>query len=225
MNYQPNFLRFLFSINDHLFRIRKVEAMNPIWRSNSLLILLSMLIYLWMAFLGIGSNLISEDALALGALNYEASKFWFVVGRMLYGVFFASFILFVPAYLFKLLTDIPFKKLVVMQQVVLFVMLVERLLWIPLVMFAGLDWYVSPLSFGIIASYLTSHTWIIYFFGAISVFQLWIIGFQVLFLKTMLTEIRERSLWLSVIFLHILWWGLATIFSFTDQSIIGGWFG
>src|SRR5690625_2491499 len=115
LNYHPNLLRFLFSIYDHLYRIRTVEAMNPIWRSNSLLILLSMLIYLWMAFLGIGSNLISEDALVLGALNYEASKFWFVIGRILYGVFFALFILFVPAYLFKLLTDIPFKKLVVIK--------------------------------------------------------------------------------------------------------------
>src|SRR5690625_1013640 len=157
MNYQPNFFKFLFSINDHLFRLRQAEAMSPIWRSNSLLILLSMLIYLWMAFLGMGSNLISGDALVLGALNYEASKFWFVIGRLLYGAFFASFILFVPAYLFKLLTDIPFKKLVVMQQVVLFIMLVERLLWIPLMLFAGLDWYVSPLSFGIIASYITDH--------------------------------------------------------------------
>lgn len=225
MNYQPNFFKFLFSINDHLFRLRQAEAMSPIWRSNSLLILLSMLIYLWMAFLGMGSNLISGDALVLGALNYEASKFWFVIGRLLYGAFFASFILFVPAYLFKLLTDIPFKKLVVMQQVVLFIMLVERLLWIPLMLFAGLDWYVSPLSFGIIASYITDHSWAIYFFGAISIFQLWIIGFQVLFLKSMTTGIRERSLWLSVIFLHILWWGLAAIFSFTDQSIISGWFG
>lgn len=225
MSYQPHFLKFLFSMNDHLFRLRKAEEMKPIWKSNVLLIFLSMFIYLWMAFLGMGSNLISEDALLLGLLDYESSKFWFVIGRMLYGLVFALFILFVPSYLFKLLTDIPFKKLVVMQQVVLFIMLVERLLWIPLMLFAGLDWYVSPLSFGIIASYLTEHAWIIYFFGAISLFQLWIIGFQVLFLKSLSTAIRRRWLWISVIFLHVLWWGLAAIFSFTDQHIISGWFG
>src|SRR5699024_1732867 len=92
--------------------------MKPIWKSNVLLVVLSMLIYMWMAYLGIGSNLISKDAVNLGAQGYEASKFWFIVGRLLFGLLFALFVLFVPSYLFKLLTDIPYKKLIVMQQVV-----------------------------------------------------------------------------------------------------------
>jgi|SRR5699024_7882293 len=225
MNYQPNVFKFLFSIKEHLFRIRKVEDMKPIWKSNLLLVVLSMLIYMWMAFLGIGSNLISEDAVILGALGYESSKFWFIIGRLVFGLLFALFILFVPSYLFKLLTDIPYKKLVVMQQVVLLIMLAERLLWIPLMLFAGLDWYVSPLSFGIIASYLTEHAWIIYFFGAISIFQLWIIGFQAHFLRYLTTVIEKHWLWLSVIFLHLVGWGMATIFTIADQYIISGWFG
>src|SRR5690625_7467044 len=95
MNYQPNFFKFLFSINDHLFRLRQAEAMSSIWRSNSLLILLSMLIYLWMAFLGMGSNLILGDALILGALIFESRKFWFVIGRLIYGAFIVSFLLFI----------------------------------------------------------------------------------------------------------------------------------
>ena len=225
MNYQPNVFKFLFSIKEHLFRIRKVEDMKPIWKSNLLLVVLSMLIYMWMAFLGIGSNLISEDAVILGALGYESSKFWFIIGRLVFGLLFALFILFVPSYLFKLLTDIPYKKLVVMQQVVLLIMLAERLLWIPLMLFAGLDWYVSPLSFGIIASYLTEHAWIIYFFGAISIFQLWIIGFQAHFLRYLTTVIEKHWLWLSVIFLHLVGWGMATIFTIADQYTISGWFG
>ncbi|HLR51993.1 MAG TPA: hypothetical protein VK072_03870 [Candidatus Avamphibacillus sp.] len=225
MNYQPNVFKFLFSIKEHLFRIRKVEEMKPIWKSNVLLVVLSMLIYMWMAYLGIGSNLISKDAVNLGAQGYEASKFWFIVGRLLFGLLFALFVLFVPSYLFKLLTDIPYKKLVVMQQVVLLIMLIERLLWIPLMLFAGLDWYVSPLSLGIIASYLTEHAWIIYLFGAISIFQLWIIGFQVHFLKSLTTDMEKQWLWFSVIFLQVVGWGIATIFAVADQYIISGWFG
>lgn len=225
MNYQPNFLKFVFSIKDHLFRLRKVEETKPIWKSNVLLVVLSMLIYFWMAYLGIGSNLISGDAVSLGAFGYESSKFWFVVGRVLFGLLFGLFILFVPSYLFSLLTDIPYKKLIIIQQVVLFVLLIERVLWIPLMMFAGLDWYVSPLSFGIIASYMTGHAWLIYFFGAISVFQLWIIGFQVYSLNYLSTAVKKQWLYVSVIFLHVLGWGLATIFAFADHYIISGWFG
>lgn len=225
MSYQPNFLKFLFSPKDHLFRIRRVEEMKPIWRSNLLLVVLGMLLYTLMGFLGMGSNLISQDAVLLGHLNYETSKFWFVIGRALFGVLFSLFILFVPSYLFKLLTDIPYKKLVVMQQVVLFILLIERLLWIPLMLFAGLDWYVSPLSFGIIMSYITDHMWLVYFFGAISLFQLWIVGFQVTFIKSLTDTLEKQWLWVSVIFLHIIMWGITTIVASADQYIISGWFG
>lgn len=225
MNYQPNFLKLLFSIKDHLFRIRKAEEVRPVWKSNVLLLILSMLIYCWMAFLGMGSNLISEDAVLLGTIGYESSKFWFVIGRMLFGLVFGLFILFVPSYLFKLLTDIPYKKLIIMQQAVLLIMLIERVLWIPLLLFAGLDWYVSPLSFGVIASFLTDQTWLITFFGSITIFQLWIIGFQVYFISYLSDALSKRWLWLSVIFVHLVGWGLTTIFAVADQYIIGGWFG
>lgn len=225
MTYQPNFLKFLFSINDHLFRIRRVEKMRPIWRSNVLLIVLSMLLYMWMGLLGMGSDLISQDAVLLGSLDYEASKFWFVFGRTIFGLLFGLFILFVPSFLFKQLTDIPYKKLIVMQQVVLFVLLVERFLWVPLMLFAGLDWYVSPLSFGILMSYITDHSWLIYLFGAISLFQLWAIGFQVTVMKSLTDVMKKQWLWISVIFLHVVVWGLTMIISTADQYIISGWFG
>lgn len=225
MDYHPNFLKFLFSPNDHLFRMNKAEQMKPFWKSNVLLVLLGMFLYLGMALLGIGSELISQDAVLLGELDYESSKLWFAVGRLLYGLLFGLFILFVPAYLYNLLTDIPYKKLVIMQQIVLFVLLIERLLWIPLIYFAGLDWYVSPFSFGIIASYITEHTWLIYFFGAISIFQLWIMYFQVHCLSYMSTTLKKGWLWVSVIFLHLLGWGFAATISFVDQYIISGWFG
>ncbi|WP_060681691.1 hypothetical protein [Virgibacillus halodenitrificans] len=225
MSYHTNVIKLLFSTDDHLFRIGKAEKIHKLWKATGLLVLLSILIYCWMAYLGIGSNYISTNATEMNGLTYEQSKFWFLVGRALFSVLFAMLVLFIPSLLFYLLTDIPFKKLMIMQQVVLFVLLIERLLWIPLATVNGLDWYVSPLSLGIIASYITDKSWIIFFFGAITLFQFWIIRFQVKYLTTLSQAIRKVWIWVNVIFLHLIYWVITALLAFIDTYILSGWFG
>ncbi|QKY70984.1 hypothetical protein [Lentibacillus sp. CBA3610] len=224
MLYRVNLAKFFFPIDDHLFRIKKAEALKNLWKICVLLILGSAGVYAWMAVLGIGSGILSGEAAALTALQYEAGKVWFVLGRMTFAVVFALLVLFIPSLFFYAFTDIPYKKLVIMQQIVLLVMLVERLLWIPLAVYAGLDWFASPWSFGIIASFFTDESWVIFFFGAISLFQLWIIWFQVKFLSYM-SPIRKRWIWVIVIGIHILYWAGAAALAFLDSHLISGWFG
>ncbi|WP_077324009.1 hypothetical protein [Virgibacillus siamensis] len=224
MLYRVNLIKFFFPIDDNLYRIREAEALKNVWRVFLLLLLLSIAVYTWMAGLGLGSQPVSETATALGGLQYEVTKFWFVLGRMSFAVLFALLVLFIPSLIFYWLTGIPYKKLLVMQQIVLFVMLVERVLWIPLAVFWGLDWHVSPWSFGIIASYFTEKTWIIYFCGAISLFQFWIIWFQARFIS-FLADGSRRLIWTVVIILHILYWGLAAALAVADIYLLGGWFG
>ncbi|WP_249872590.1 hypothetical protein [Oceanobacillus saliphilus] len=224
MTYRVRLFRILTSMEDDLFRIKKAERIENLWKVNVVLVLAAVIVYAWMAFLGLGSEAISSVAVSLTQQTYETSKLWFIIGRSLYGLLFAAFILFVPSLLFYLLTGIPYRKLVIMQQIVLAVMLAERLLWIPLVIFAGLNWQVSPLSFGIIASYMTDMPWIIYFFGAITVIQLWIIWFQVKYITTF-SGMKKHVIWINVILLHFLGWCLAALTAFTDSYILSGWFG
>lgn len=224
MTYRVHLFKILFSMEDDLFRIKKAEKIRNLWKISIILALTAIIVYAWMAYLGIGSEEVSGIAVTLTQPAYEASKLWFIIGRAAYGLLFAAFILFFPSLLFFLLTGIPYQKLVIMQQVVLAVMLMERLLWIPLVVFAGLNWQVSPLSFGIIASYLTDRPWIILFFGAITLFQLWIIWFQVKYISTF-SEMRKGVIATNVILLHFLGWCLTALAAFTDSYILSGWFG
>ncbi|WP_087975099.1 hypothetical protein [Oceanobacillus rekensis] len=224
MTYRVHLFKLLFSMEDDLFRIRKAERIQNLWKVNILLVLSAIAVYLWMAFLGLGSEGISSVAVSLTQPAYETSKLWFIIGRLIYAMLFASFILFIPSFLFYLLTGISYKKLIIMQQVVLAVLLLERILWIPLIIFAGLNWQVSPLSFGIIASYITEIPWIIYFFGAVTLFQLWSIWFQVKFISTF-TEMKKQFIWLNVILLHFLGWCLVALAAYTDSYILSGWFG
>src|SRR5699024_1572405 len=183
MLFHVNIVKFFFPIDDHLFRLQKAEALKNLWKICILLILCSAGVYTWMALLGLGTDIISAEATGLTLFQYEAAKVWFVLGRMAFAVVFALLVLFIPSLIFYAFTDIPYKKLVVLQEIVLLIMLVERVLWIPFAVYAGLDWFAAPWSFGIIASYLTDASWVIFFFGAISLFQLWIIWFLVKFLS------------------------------------------
>lgn len=223
MTYRVNLLKFFFPMDDHLFRVKKAETLKNLWKVCSILVLFSVVIYAWMAILGLGSDIISSDVATFNLVQYEESKFWFVLGRMSFAIIFALLVLFLSSLLFYVVTGISYRKLLIMQQVVLLIMLIERITWIPLVVFWGLDWFVSPLSFGIIASYFTSKIWIICFFGAISLFQLWIIWFQVKFIIYM-SSIRKRWIWASVILLHIVYWVIVAGLAFIDIHLISGWF-
>ena len=224
MTYRVHLFRLLFSMEDDLFRIKKAERIEQLWKVNVVLIVAAIAIYFWMAFLGLGTERISGIAVTLSDTAYETSKLWFILGRALYAILFAAFILFFPSLLFYLLTGIPYQKLVIMQQVVLVVMLMERLLWIPLVIFVGLNWQVSPLSLGIIASYITEIPWVILFFGAITLFQLWIIWFQVKYISAF-SEMKQYVIAMNVILLHFLGWCLTALIAMGDSYILGGWFG
>lgn len=223
MTYNFNLIKFFFSVDDHLYRIHKAEKVYNIWKLSALLVLFSALIYAWMASLGMGSDLISKGAPGLSVLQYEQSKLWFVIGRIVFAILMAVFVLFLPALIFHLVTDIPYQKLVIMQQIVLSMMLIERIIWIPLFVYLGLDWYVSPLSFGIIVSFLTEAAWPVYFFGAISLFQIWIIWFQIKYLRYQ-SSIGKRWIWINVISLHLFYWFIVAFLAYLDSFMISGWF-
>ncbi|MFD2761939.1 hypothetical protein [Lentibacillus juripiscarius] len=224
MTYKVNIIRFFFPVADSLLRVKKAEVIKGLWRTSSLLILFSVGVYLGMAVLGIGTGPISDDAAALGFLGYEAGKLWFIIGRIGFAILFGLLILFVPSLIFYFITKIHYRKLLVMQQVVLTVMLIERLIWIPLAVYAGLDWFVSPFSFGIIAMYISDIPWVIYLFGAVSVFQLWIIWFQAAFLSY-LSTVKKGWIWVSVVFIHLLYWAGTAALASMDQHLLSGWFG
>jgi hypothetical protein len=224
MTYKANIFKLFTDMNNDLWRLQKAERFEKYWKVNFLMLLAAVLIYIWMASLGIGADLVSRDVVDLDAGVYQVHHFWFVIGRVLYAAVFWAFTLFGVAALLYLATGIPFRKLVLVQQLVLAILLAERLIWIPLAVYAGLDWYSSPMSLGVIASYLTDKPWIIYFFGSISIFQIGVMCLQVKCIHT-LGNLSKRGVWAAIIFLHIFEWCIAVIFTVADTYMIGGWFG
>lgn len=223
MIYHLNIFKYFTATEDHLFRIERAEDIKNVKRTTLFLILASAIIYAWLAYLGIGSQLILDADLRFSTGAYESSKFWFIIGRALFGAIYAVIMIFIPAFIFKLLTNIEFNKLMIMQLIAFLFIIVERLTWIPLAVYGNLDWFVSPLSLGVIASYFTSKEWLIYFFGSISIFQVLIILLQVKFICYFL-DVRKSLVAFSVFLLHFVEWWLITLISVVSVYVVDRWF-
>ncbi|WP_153465187.1 hypothetical protein [Sediminibacillus terrae] len=219
MIYRGNLIRLLLHTEDHLFRIREAEKITNVIKLIFLMTGLSIIVFGWSAWLGIGSDPLSSQALNSPPEEYELQKVWFFAGRLLYGLLFALFILFVPSLVFHAAYQISYSKLLIVQLVVLLVLLVERVIWIPLFVYVGLEWQVSPFSLGILASYLTDAPFFIYFFGAVSLFQLWIIFFQVRCIAS-LVSVRMRWVWTGVLLLHLGYWICTAIFAMDGMYLV-----
>jgi hypothetical protein len=224
MTYTIQLFKLFFAVDDHIFRIGKAESVKVPWKTIFFLTLFGMFTYAVMGVLGFGSSPISSSVTFVNPAEFEMRKLWFVFGRVVFAFLFMLFVLLIPTLLFYWVTKIAFKKLFMMQVAVLFVMLLERILWIPIQLTMGLDWFVSPFSFGIITAYLTDISFLVYFFGCISLFQIWVIIFQIKFLSR-LSGVHKVWIYSVVILFHITIWTVTAVLAFTDILIINRWFG
>ncbi|QHE53629.1 hypothetical protein [Pontibacillus sp. HMF3514] len=219
MSYHVQVAKLFFRREDSLFRIREAEQLHGLWKRVAWFFVFSMLLFGFLAWKGLGMDPISVIATELSFAEYESLKLFFLLGRAIFGILLALAILFFTPLVFWIFTDIPYRKLVTVQLNVLLVMFIERLTWVFFIHYIGLDWYVSPLSFGIITSYITQIDWWIYFFGAFSIFQIWIMWFQWKAI-TDFSEMAKWKAWMLVILLHISYWAVAATLAIYDLQLL-----
>lgn len=219
MTYRANLWKLVFSSTDQLVRINKAEKITRLFPLFFSLILLTVFLYGWMAWLGIGTDILSPAAVSLPREAYEADKLSFLIGRTLYALLFSLFILLFPPLIFKTFFRIKFSKAILLQLAILMIFLFERLIWIPLYLYFGWDWYASPFSAGPLLAVSTSSPFWIYFGGTISLFLLWMIGLQISYLSIM-TKSKKIWIWITVITLHILYLAGAASVSYYATDLL-----
>ncbi|MCP3029259.1 hypothetical protein [Halobacillus sp. A5] len=219
MTYYTSSIKLLFHPRNQLVSLRKAERLRGFWKTFFLLFFFTILTYAATAWAGLGTDPLSGEISTLSRIDFEFQKVWFLFGRIAAGLSLFLGVLILPPFIFWLLFDLPFKKIVNIQLSVWILMLVERLTWIPFMIYLGLDWYVSPLSFGIIASYFTHLDWMIYFFGSLSLFQLFIVWFQV---KSITWLSPSRRWWIiaGVILWNIILWAGTAALVYFDETIV-----
>jgi hypothetical protein len=202
------------------YHLKEMEVLKGYRRSIFNLFLLSAFIFGLISAFGIGMDPLSKELTKLSSTSYELEKFMFFLGRIIAGILYASIILFVPALIFWTISEKgEYRKLIIVQALVLLILLLERLTYIPLSMFFSLDWFSSPLSLGVIAQYITTKPWVIYFLGSFSLFKIWIFYIQYKGLK-LLTEQKNWLIWTVILLTNLFFWAITAFLAYIDFSTL-----
>ncbi|UYZ21833.1 hypothetical protein [Mesobacillus jeotgali] len=206
-------LRGLFYPDLYTYKLRDSEYVPGVWKNTTMLVLLSGLIFGISAYFGIGSEYLSKNLTAVSRENYELQKLLFMIGQLIWGLFYGVAVIFIPALFFWTFSDIELKKFVTVQLYVMPVLLLEKVINIPLATGIGLIKTSSPFSLGVIAQYITNNDFIIYFLAAITLFKIWAIFIEYKYIK-MLTGKRPGIVLLLVIGINLIFWLFSALFSF-----------
>jgi hypothetical protein len=202
------------------YQLKEMEVLKGYRRSIFNLFLLSAIIFGLISAFGIGMDPLSKELTKLSPASYELEKFMFFLGRIIAGILYASIILFVPAVIFWTISEKgEYRKLIIVQALVVLILLLERLTYIPLSMFFSLDWFSSPLSLGVIAQYITTKPWVIYFLGSFSLFKIWIFYIQYKGLK-LLTEQKNWLIWTVILLTNLFFWAITAFLAYIDFSTL-----
>ncbi|MFL8937770.1 hypothetical protein ACKA06_13325 [Rossellomorea oryzaecorticis] len=202
------------------YQLKEMEILRGYRQNISILFLLSVIIFGLISSFGIGMDPLSKEISALSPTAFELEKSMFLLGRIILGLLYAAIILFVPALVFWTISEEgEYRKLVIVQGLVLLILLLERLTYIPLSLFLSLDWFSSPFSLGVIAQYITENPWVIYFLGSFSLFKIWIFFIQYKGLKK-LTAQKNWLIWLVILLTNLFFWAITAFLAYIDFSTL-----
>jgi hypothetical protein len=200
------------------YQLTEAEKLERYRKKVFLLFFFSVFSFGFIAFFGIGMDSLSKELTELSPTSYELEKFLFFLGRLLAGLLYAAIILFVPSLIFWTISEEgEYKKLVMTQGIVLIILMLEKISYIPLSLFLSLDWHSSPFSLGVLAQYITSHSWVVYFLGSISLFKVWILYIQYKGLKS-LTQQKNWIIWLVILLTNLFFWAITALLAYINIS-------
>lgn len=200
-------------------QLDKAEKYTGIWKKTALLLVLAFVLAVISAYFGIGSEQLSKRIYETTDTQLSTIKALFAMGQVLQSVLVTALIIFFPALIFWIFTDVEYRKLVVMQLYAASIFLIEKALILPMKLYWGLDHASSPFSIGVIAQYLTDYELISNFFGAISLFSIWVIILQFKYLRV-ITEKSAKYILILILSINLFMWVFFALFTFIKFEVL-----
>lgn len=200
-------------------QLSKAEKMEGTWKYTIILTFASFLIYSISAYLGIGSEQLSNQIYQLTSSEFEATKLLFAIGQVLIGVLGTILYIFFPALVFWVCSDTYFIKLVNIQLFITSIILLEKAISISFHYYLGVDPVSLPYSLGVIAQYLTDYRYITLFFAQVTMFQIWAIVLQYTYVKAIMDR-NNKVVLAIVIGTNIFIWLVLALYSYIDLEKI-----
>ena len=219
MIYEFNFWKALVHPTTSFYQVSKTESIYRLRSRMIVLFLCSFIIFTVAGILGIGAESLSKDLTVLQPHEFEIRKALFALGKGLSGLLYAAVLTFFTALLFWVFTGIDYKKLLVFQSLVLGIHLIEVVVNGSLLLTAGLPWYSSPFSLGVLMQSMTAKNFFIYLFGSISLFKGWAIYLQYKGLRACIQKSRAAILGI-VIGVNLAYWIITALLAYIDFHAI-----
>lgn len=213
MTFRIRLIQGLFKPNHFNYQLKYAETTSGLWVKLALLIISSFILFSVEAFIGIGTETLADKFTSLTKHEIEMRKLLFGTGHAIFGILYPVFIIFIPALIFWIFFEVKFQKLLVVQQIVLVILLIEKALLIPLLVQLGIERSASPFALGVFSNSLSWNELVTHFFGAISIFKLAAVVYQYKLLRAILA-VDKREIFLFVIVINILYWILSAFFSY-----------
>ncbi|MGP7817986.1 hypothetical protein [Niallia sp. 01092] len=199
MNFYAQVIRGLKAIKSFSYELEKTEKIASLTKNIVLLFIVTTVLYGLSSFFGIGNEVVSRELTQYSASDFELNKLLFAIGQISWAWVFLSIHLFLVPLYFYAFTDIDYQKLLYIQFIAVFVLLLEKLLLLPLQLYFGLTPLSSIFSLGIIAQAITTKKIVYYFCTEITIFKLWMMYIQYKYLTALSGKNRSFILLLVVV--------------------------
>lgn len=200
-------------------QLNKAEKYTGIWKKTALLLVVAFLLATISAYFGIGSEQLSKLIYEASTTQFSTIKALFAVGQVVQSIIVTAAIIFLPALIFWIFTDVEYRKLVVMQLFIASIFLIEKMIALPMELYWGLDHASSPFSLGVIAQYLTNYELVSNFFGEISLFTLWAVILQFKYLRV-ITEKSVKHILILILSINLFMWIFAALFTYIKFEVL-----
>lgn len=195
-----NFLTNPRSLAVHL----EESEMRGFRRRILLIFVLGIVLYGLRSFWGMNTESLTPILASGEMADYTIARVTALVGSVIWSVIYIAFHLFGFAYILSLMTGIRFRKLVPMQLLMMFLLLMEKVLILLVFYMTNTTASVSFLSFGPLAATFLEVKFLILFFNQLTLTTAIIISYQYHFIRQLAFQIRTNHLLWALIGLHTL---------------------
>ncbi|WP_394141241.1 hypothetical protein [Cytobacillus oceanisediminis] len=195
------------------YQLKESEATIGLVPRLLLLFITSSIVYAIGSFFGIGTESLSRELAVIPANEFELKKLLYLTGQVLWGLVYAGLLIFLPALFYWTLTDIEYRKLLIIQAYSFLILVFGKAIIMITSFLLNVDTIYSPFSFGALFQYLTTSELLIAAFGTITLFHFWAIFIQFYYLNE-LTEKNSKFVFFIVMALNIFFWIVNTLLSY-----------
>lgn len=219
MLFQVRLFRGLFSPYVTAHQLHKAEEIRGIWTRTTIILVISLILAGISAFFGIGNEAVSKQIYDVSSAEFEMMKALFAAGQMIQSLLITTALIFFPALVFWVFTDIEYSKLVVIGLLTAAITLIEKIILIPFQLFFGIEEVSSPFGLGVVTQYITEFEFLNYLLGTVSIFSIWIMVLQYRYLKWT-TEKKKGLILLIVLATNLFIWIFSSLFSYIKFEIM-----